>query len=151
MACLQCAHGPKAGFLPLLQLPGQVPCGHHCVSCLLVTTGLPSQDMLLLYWWGQRTVVVTGDETSNEDPREESWGGDSTPGRTLVPLHSADGLPLHSPSLALEPNSWVQMDRALHIGWLLSAFSSAGPGILAVEPWLRCTGGLMKLEVFLPG
>lgn len=32
MACCQCSHGPKAGFLPLLQLPGQVPWG-ATVSC----------------------------------------------------------------------------------------------------------------------
>lgn len=50
MTCHHCFHGPKAGFLPLFQLPGQAPCGCHCVSCLLVAASPPSEDTLLSDW-----------------------------------------------------------------------------------------------------
>lgn len=65
MACSHCPHGPKAGFLPLLKMPGQGFCGCQCASCLLVAAGPPSQGMLLSDWPEQCFMLVIGTETSN--------------------------------------------------------------------------------------
>lgn len=123
MACCQCSHGPKAGFLPLLQLPRQVPCGCHYVSC---------SGLLLSDWREQCTMLVAGAEISKEDPREESWAGDATPGMNL-PVWPWSPIPGHKRT---EP--YIQAIYSLPCSLLVPAL------------WLWCAGMCVKLEVFLP-
>lgn len=86
--CLGKEGGRKSDLLPVFpraqgwlsaSSPGARPGapGRHCVLCSLVAGGPLSQDMLLSDWSGQCTVLVAGAEISKEDPREESWAGES--------------------------------------------------------------------------
>lgn len=68
-----------------------------------------------------------------------------------MPLLCVDSLPpLHSPSLPLGPYLGAQMDRALHMGWLLLVLSASGPRLAAAEPWQGWTRVCRRLKVFHP-
>ena len=130
MACCQCSHRPKAGFLPLLQLPGQVPWGCHCVSCSLVAGGRLSQDCCCRI--GESSVLCWSLELKSARKISEGelgWRCDPWD---------------ESPSLALEPYSWDKRTEP-HIQ---AGYSLPCP-LLVPALWLWCVGMCVKLEVFL--
>lgn len=92
--CLGKEGGRKSGLLPVLpraqgwlstSSPAARPGTLWVPLCIMLAgrrwatlTGL-----LLSDWREQCTVLVAGAEISKEDPREESWAGDATPGMSL--------------------------------------------------------------------
>lgn len=114
------SHGPKNGFMPLLQAYHVYhACGGRHVAVRLV-----------------RAVRTVGRraETSNRDLSEETWGGIRHLGGVWCHCCVLRASPLPpSPNLPLEPHSGGQTDRALYTGWLLSC-PCLVPGLLLWNP-----------------